>query len=271
MNSAEAMTSLKRASSSGIRGAYCALTSTSGIVCTASAHFSCLQPAECQIRREEHDACNNGVLGVLEAVVEALVARAEAVADARDAEGPDRRADEGEQRVGSERHPEGARRNRDEGADDRSDPADEHADLPPPCEPALRACEALGGDVNLSPAVEADGPADDCAGEIAERAREREDDKGAGTEADVRAEERHMMRRREHARRDGSGVEHDEFAGGGEHRVDRHEHEDGVDALRGDVARDGRCEARDHRASLCAVKGAASETLPIEFTATRCT
>src|SRR5258708_2400966 len=109
MNSADARTSLKRASSSGISGAYCALTSTRGMVCTASLHFSCLQPAEYQIRGEEQHPCNDGVLRVFEAMVEALVARAEAVTDAGDRECPDRRADQRQERVRGERHPQRAR------------------------------------------------------------------------------------------------------------------------------------------------------------------
>src|SRR6266404_616515 len=116
MNSADASTSLKRASSSGISGAYCALTSTRGMVCTASTHFSCLQPAEYQVRREEHDACKDGVLRVFEAMVEALVARAKAVADAGNRERPDRRADQRQERVRGERHPQRPGRDGDERA-----------------------------------------------------------------------------------------------------------------------------------------------------------
>src|SRR5260370_18815539 len=110
-------TSRKRASSSGISGAYCALTSTSGI-CTAT-HFSGLRPPVDKIRREEQNACNDCVFGVLEVVVEALVAPPEAEAGAGDPEGPDRGADDRVQAVGRERHLEDPGGNRDEGAYDR--------------------------------------------------------------------------------------------------------------------------------------------------------
>src|ERR1700751_1447475 len=75
-----AASSWKGAWSWGISGAYCALTSISGIGDTASPH--CSQPVE-EIRRSEDDACHDGVLDVLEAVVEALVARSQRVADPR--------------------------------------------------------------------------------------------------------------------------------------------------------------------------------------------
>src|SRR5437660_176651 len=106
MNCPLPSTSRKRASSSGIRGANCPLTSTSGI-CMAT-HSSGLDPPVEEIRREEQNACNDDVLGVLEAVVEALVAPAEPVPGAGDAEGPDRRAHDREEAVRRERHLEDA-------------------------------------------------------------------------------------------------------------------------------------------------------------------
>src|SRR3954471_1830937 len=94
--------SLNTASSSAWSGAYCALTSTSGI-CTAP-HFSGVEPPVDEIRRQDQNACNHRVLDVGEIVVEALVARAQAVAGPGDRERPDRRADERVEAVGAERH-----------------------------------------------------------------------------------------------------------------------------------------------------------------------
>src|SRR5438094_4494874 len=143
MNCPPSRISRKRASSSGISGAYCALTSMSGIVCTAT-HCSGLAPPIQEIRREQQKACHHRVLRVTEVVVELLVARAEPVAGARDPERPDGGPDQSEHGVRAERKSEDARRNRDERADNRRDAADEHADVAPVVEPALRPVEALG-------------------------------------------------------------------------------------------------------------------------------
>src|SRR5437899_11148979 len=99
MNWPPSRISRKRASSSGISGAYCALTSMSGIVCTAT-HCSDLAPPIQEIRREDQNAYHDGVLGVPEVVVELLVARAEPVAGPGDTEGPDGGADQGQHGVG---------------------------------------------------------------------------------------------------------------------------------------------------------------------------
>src|SRR5579872_1288106 len=182
MNCPVPSTSRKRASSSGISGANCALTSTSGI-CMAT-HSSGLDPPVEEIRREQQNACNDRVLGVLEAMVEALVAPAEAVARAGDAEGPHRGADNREEAVGRERHLEDAGRDRHERAYDRRHAADEDAEVAPLAEPALRSVEPLRREVEppaapleeRTPAVAADAPADQRAGEVAERAGERQRD-----------------------------------------------------------------------------------------------
>src|SRR5579862_345174 len=112
MNCPPSRTSRKRASSSGISGSYWEWTSTSGIV-TAS-HFSGAEPPVDQIRRENENACHDGVLGVLEAVVEALEARTQAVTDTGDGERPDRGPDRRVDRVRRQRHLEDAGRDRDE-------------------------------------------------------------------------------------------------------------------------------------------------------------
>src|SRR5581483_9775568 len=128
MNWPPSRISRKRASSSGISGAYCALTSISGIGGTASTNCS---PAVDEIRRGSDDACNHEVFHVLEAVVEAVVARPECIADAGNGEGPDGGADGRQRGVRAERHLERARRDGDERTDDGRDAADEHADVAP--------------------------------------------------------------------------------------------------------------------------------------------
>src|SRR5258707_6047518 len=171
--------SRNRASSRSWSGAYCALTSISGI-CTAT-HSSGLGPPVDEIRRAKQNACHDGVLGVFEAVIELLVAGSEPVAHAGDGEGPHGGSHQGEEGIRSEGHLEHPGRNRDERADDRRDPADEHADVTPAHEPALGAVEPLGREVEPAaasleqrPAAEAaDPPAEQRAGEITEPACER--------------------------------------------------------------------------------------------------
>src|SRR5436190_10042169 len=197
MNWAPSSTSRRRSSSSPFSGAYCEWTSTSGIV--TAVYCSCLGYPIDEIRRERDNACRDDILGIAEVVMEALVARAEAVAGARDPERPDRRPDEGQQHVRNERHLEDARRNRDERPDDGCEAADQDAEVAPAVEPALGPVEPRRRDVEPAAvpleqrpaAAQADPPADHGPHEIAERARERHDDVGAGTEADLRAEDRY--------------------------------------------------------------------------------
>src|SRR6266436_869874 len=129
-----------RASSSSWSGAYCALTSTSGIF--TAPHFSGVEPPQDYVRREAENACNDRVLDVFEVVVELLVARAEPVAEACDHEGPDCRSDERVEAVRPERHPEDARGNRHERAYDRGHPADEDTEVAPLLEPVLGTIES---------------------------------------------------------------------------------------------------------------------------------
>src|SRR5581483_9749100 len=247
MNPPSSRTPRKAASSLGMSGPYSALTSTSGIVCIRL-HLSCGSPSVHEIRREQENACDDRVLDVVEAVVEAVVARAEPVAGTGEGERPDRRSDQREDGVRGEAHLEDPRRDRDEGADDRRHPPEQDAEVPPADEPRLGAIETLGREVEpaaalleeRTPAVASDRPADERAGEIAERPGEREHDEGSRAEADVGAEQGHSVRGLEDSGRDGARIEHHELAQGGEDGVDGHEPEDGVDT----VIRDGGGEAR---------------------------
>src|SRR4051812_24327880 len=106
--------------SSGISGAYCALTSTRGIRGTAIKSRGAL-PAHDQIGRRKQNSCNERDLGEAETLVEALVARPHGPPDAGEREAPDGRAHEREHGVAPERDAEDACRNRNEGADHRRD------------------------------------------------------------------------------------------------------------------------------------------------------
>src|SRR5688500_751190 len=135
MNAPEASTSSNRVRSSSISGAYCALTSTSGICTTGKGTGA--PTAHQQIRHADHDPCRDRVVHVVEVLVEGLPAGPEGVADRREDDAPDRRADEGEHRVAAERRPEDAGGNRDERARHRRDPPDEDGPVAPAVEPAL--------------------------------------------------------------------------------------------------------------------------------------
>src|SRR5690348_13415552 len=171
----ESRTSAKACFRSGTSGAYCALTSTSGIRGTSPKSI-CPSPAQDQIGDQDQNSCNDGDLDEAELVVEALVARPERPADPGEDEAPDGRADQRQHDIAAERHPEDAGRNRHERAHDRSDAADEHGPVLVAVEPVLRPAEVLRAEVDPAPvpleqgpaAVDADPPADDRADEIAE-------------------------------------------------------------------------------------------------------
>src|SRR5215218_5375478 len=91
-----------RSLSSGRSGAYCALTSISGIVGTAG-HFSGV-PAEYEVADGEDEEPENRVVDEAEAVVEVVPVAPDGPADAGQHEAPDRRADEGQDGVAAEGH-----------------------------------------------------------------------------------------------------------------------------------------------------------------------
>src|SRR5215210_8850037 len=141
MNSPEASTSSKRSRSVSRSGAYCALTSTSGI-CTAR---KATRPASAdqEIGNERDEDRGDRVVDVVELLVERLPARAERPADARERETPDRRPQKREDGVAPEGEAEDAGGNRDEGARDGRDPPDEDGRVAPPVEPVLGAREPM--------------------------------------------------------------------------------------------------------------------------------
>src|SRR5215471_8136817 len=181
MNAPESRTSANARFSSGTSGAYCALTSTSGIRGTALQSIG-PNSTQDQVGDEQQNSCNDRDFDEAEVVVEALVARAQRPADAGEREAPDRRADRRQHDVAAERHAEHAGRNRDERAHDGRDAAEQHRRVLVPVEPALGTAELLRTEVEPAAVtleqrtapVQPAPPADDRAGEVAERSRERD-------------------------------------------------------------------------------------------------
>src|SRR4051794_997579 len=122
-------TSAKASLSSGISGAYCALTSTSGTL-GADTGLDGSRAASAPVAEEQHRDHENGgrdrVVDEAEVLVERLVAGAERPADAREEEAPGERARDRQQRVRPQVHAGHAGRDRDERAHDGRDPAEEH-------------------------------------------------------------------------------------------------------------------------------------------------
>src|SRR5215213_2586256 len=178
MNSDDSSTESNRSRSCSISGAYCALTSTSGIRTARKATGA--PAAHDQIDDPDHDRRGDDVVDVVEALVERLPARSECVADPREDDAPDRRPDRGQHRVAQERRTEDAGGDRDERSREGRDPADEHGPVAPAVEPVLGVLDPVGRQVEPPPtaleertaAVEADRPAEQRPDEVAERPRD---------------------------------------------------------------------------------------------------
>src|SRR5687768_7421987 len=95
-------TSSRTRFSSGSSGAYCALTSTSGICGTASNPRGA--PPQTQVGEAQHGDGDDGVVGVVERLVEPLPVRPERPAHAGEAEAPHRRSGNRQRDVAAERH-----------------------------------------------------------------------------------------------------------------------------------------------------------------------
>ena len=139
---------------------------------------------------------------------------------------------------GAERALERAGRDRDERPDERREAAEEHRGAAVAVEPALGAVERLGRDVQPPPvaveerpsAAAADRPADERAGEVAERPGEREDDVALGPgRHDVAEDDR--LRAGDRARGERAGEEHHQLAADRQEGVDRHDREDRIGAV----------------------------------------
>src|SRR4051794_9034159 len=125
MNAPDSGISANASFSCEASGAYCALTSTSGIRGTPLQSIGPSPPYD-QVGDGDENSCNDGDFGVSELVVEALVARAQRPADARESEAPDRGTDQRQRHVAPERDAEDPGRDRYERAHDRRHAADEH-------------------------------------------------------------------------------------------------------------------------------------------------
>src|SRR5437763_2198979 len=149
MNWADSRISRKRASSSGIRGAYSALMSTSGIVCTAS-HSSCTYPAVQEIRRQRDNTCTDRVVGVAEVVMRVRVSGAERPAGGGEPEAEDGAPDEREAEELAEGDAHDACRDRHERTDERRRQPDRDGPVVEPVEPALGPVELRVRDVDVA-------------------------------------------------------------------------------------------------------------------------
>src|SRR5215207_4738993 len=235
MNAPEASTSSNRVRSSSISGAYCALTSTSGICTTGKGTGA--PTAHQQIRHADHDPCRDRVVHVVEVLVEGLPAGAEGVADRREDHAPECRAHEREDRVAPEWSPEDAGGDRDERARNRRDPPHEDGPVAPALEPALGPRELLRREVQPTavalevwpPAVDPDRPAEYRADRVPDRPRKYHRHPRAETVVELVPEEHDT--RGERTCRERAGVHHHQLARGREHRVHEHEQEDRVQAV----------------------------------------
>src|SRR5688572_30599987 len=111
----ESSTSAMRLLISSSRGAYCARTSTSGVCGTAS---QSTRPPTADQKPDPaaNEQREDGVVDVVEVVVEALPVAPDGPADPGEGEAPGGRADERQHGVAAERHVEDAGRDRDERA-----------------------------------------------------------------------------------------------------------------------------------------------------------
>src|SRR5258708_668353 len=102
MNRPDSSTSPRRSFSSGIRGAYCALTSTRGII--GASGQSRGPPADHQVADCSHHEPENHDRDVGEIVVEAVVAGPERPSAGGEPEAEDAAAEERKRHEASERH-----------------------------------------------------------------------------------------------------------------------------------------------------------------------
>ena len=267
MKRPDSSTSAKRSLSSGISGAYCALTSTSGITTSECTGLSGRPTARCRenaarrrrpdragradarrLRRSRQpshaatadDGSGDGDVREAERAVEALPARAGRPADAGEREAPDRRADQRQHRVaraaGPRRSRPGSRRTT---ARPESGGRGGRPSPPSGQEPCLRPLEL--GVVEMEPAAvpleirtaaaAADLPADhgaDRGSRSCRRARSR-GRRGSPAENVWPKSVTDWPAIAPDAI--GAAVDHHDLAAGREDRVDHHQQEDGVEAV----------------------------------------
>src|SRR5579862_9120240 len=245
MNWPPSRISRKRCSSSGISGAYCALTSISGICDTATAHCS---PAIQEIRRRDHDACKDGVSDVFEVVPGLRVGRAERPTAAREAEAEGAAAEEREREELPEGHADDPGRDGDERARERRRQADGNGPVVEAVETALSARELRLGDVEELNAGVADPPADRRTDDVAERPGHGHGDVAPRVRMDGRPEDVDGDAG-ECAAGERAGVEHDELARDRKHRRDDEQAEHRVHAVVADRLGDRAGEAGERHRS----------------------
>src|ERR1700722_1263538 len=222
--------------SSGIRGAYCALTSTCGIGGTAP-HLNRAARAEHPGAREEDEGDHDGGVEVVDVVAGRVPAR-----PARPPDPPRREGDPGDpgERGGEEppqRQLEHPGRDRDERAHERRQEAERNRHALDAVEPALGPRDPVGADGRVATvaleqrlaAVDADQPADDRAERVPGEAGERDGEVGVEPGAEVVPEERDLTGERAGGER--AAVEHRQLARHRQHGRKGHEREDGEQAV----------------------------------------
>src|SRR3954449_9613549 len=112
MNRPESSIRANASSSWGRSGADCARTSMWVIGGTAS-HGNRANPTQDDVRREQRDSDDDGIVDVPEALVHAVPARTEGPTRRGPGEAPDRASDRGQDRIAHERRLEDARGDRD--------------------------------------------------------------------------------------------------------------------------------------------------------------
>src|SRR5581483_2358669 len=242
-NCPSSSTPAKACCSSGISGAYCARTSTSGIFGTPGNGRRALPvPGECN-RREDEDDERDPDVG--ERVVERVVARPERPAACAEAEAERGAADRREWEELRQRLAEETGGDGDERADHRRREAERDRDSAEALEPALGSVHPLLRDVKplavaldqRPPSVEPDRPADARADGVAEHAGDRHRHVSPRCRVNPVAEERDVPG--DVAGSDGSRVDHDELAGGRYDRRGGHQPEHRVDRVVADEGGEG--------------------------------
>src|SRR5438094_1624564 len=218
MNSALSSASANNDLSSSFSGAYCALTSTSGIFGT-STHPS--SPSVEEIRDDEGDSRNYHIVQVAQRVPRVRVARAERPTGAAEREAEHRDPDGGERQEAPEGHAEDPGGDGDERAQDRQREAERHEPKPVALEAPLGAVELRLVDVQEPPVAQDQRPSAEVADPPADRGTQRVPEDAGDDQRDVRAGAGHAEDLRvaaDRARGDRARVEHRQLARSGDHR-----------------------------------------------------
>ena len=243
-------------------------------------HSSGAEPAECQVRREEHDACHDGVVHVAEVVVGVRVGGSERPARPAEPEAEDSAAGHGQRQEPPEGHAHDPGRDGDERTRERAwrgraaPPSRRNGRTSARPGRASRRRRGCTGRSGAAAAARRGRRSTSRRPRRGRCPRAGRDDREVAPRVRV-----HVVPKTwtadpgEGAAGDGAGVEHDQLARDGHDGREHHQPEDGVDAVVADRVGQRSGEAGEHGGDPNDVpmKGAASETVPIEFSAATCT